>query len=106
MDAVVELTVSFQHLDALSDLEKTSARHQRNTREGREMERERQLALQQAEAKAVNVAVKSTEPEEGMPEGRSKIKEMLQELADEPWQRMKWVDHDVGVACSQDLFLR
>ncbi|KAL8760937.1 MAG: hypothetical protein Q9184_002905 [Pyrenodesmia sp. 2 TL-2023] len=94
IDAVVELTVSFQHVDALSDLEKTAARYQRDTKEARDSERERQIALQQAEAKAVHVAVKSAEPDEGMPEGRSKIKEMLQEFADEPWQRMKWTDHD------------
>lgn len=92
----MELTVSFQHVDALSDLEKTAARYQRDTREARESERERQLALQQAEAKAVHVAVKSSEPDEGMPEGRSKIKEMLQDFADEPWQRMTWTDHDVS----------
>ncbi|KAL8921236.1 MAG: hypothetical protein Q9208_005847 [Pyrenodesmia sp. 3 TL-2023] len=94
IDAVVELTVSFQHVDALSDLEKTAARYHRDTKEARDSERERQIALQQAEAKAVHVAVKSSEPDEGMPEGRSKIKEMLQEFADEPWQRMKWIDHD------------
>ncbi|KAL8906984.1 MAG: hypothetical protein Q9207_001670 [Kuettlingeria erythrocarpa] len=94
VDAIVELTVSFQHVDALSDLEKTAARYQRDTREARESERERQLALQQAEAKAVHVAVKSSEPDEGMPEGRSRIKEMLQDFDDEPWQRMTWTDHD------------
>ncbi|KAL9012769.1 MAG: hypothetical protein Q9173_002494 [Seirophora scorigena] len=94
VDAVVELTVNFQHLDALSDQEKTSARHQRNSDRGKEMESQRQVAQQKAEAKEVNVAVKSTEPEEGMPEGRSKVKAMLQDIADEPWQRMKWIDQD------------
>ncbi|KAL9022778.1 MAG: hypothetical protein Q9185_000041 [Variospora sp. 1 TL-2023] len=94
VDAVVELTVNFQHLDALSDQEKTSARHQRNSERGKEMENQRQVAQQKAEAKEVNVAVKSTEPEEGMPEGRSKVKDMLQDIADEPWQRMKWIDQD------------
>lgn len=98
VDAVVELTVNFQHLDALSDQEKTSARHQRNSDRGKEMESQRQVAQQKAEAKEVNVAVKSTEPEEGMPEGRSKVKAMLQDIADEPWQRMKWIDQDVGTA--------
>ncbi len=100
----MELTVSFQHVDALSDLEKTAARYQRDTREARESERERQLALQQAEAKAVHVAVKSSEPDEGMPEGRSKIKEMLQDFADEPWQRMTWTDHDVSASWLDDTF--
>lgn len=94
----MELTVNFQHRDALSDVDKTSALHQRNTERGKQMERDRQMAQKLAEAKDVNLTVKSTEPEEGMPEGRSKIKEMLQDIADEPWQRMKWVDQDVGAA--------
>lgn len=100
----MELTVSFQHVDALSDLEKTAARYQRDTKEARDSERERQIALQQAEAKAVHVGVKSSEPDEGMPEGRSKIKEMLQEFADEPWQRMKWTDHDVSATWRHNSF--
>ncbi|KAL9005147.1 MAG: hypothetical protein Q9188_002061 [Gyalolechia gomerana] len=90
----VELTANFQHLDALADLEKTSARHQRNTEKGKEKEKEREAA-DAAEAKAVDLTVKSTEPDEGMPEaGRSSIKEQLEDMADEPWQRLKWIDQD------------
>lgn len=98
VDAVVELTANFQHLDALADLEKTSARHQRNTEKGKEKEKERDAA-DTAEAKAVDLTVKSTEPDEGMPEaGRSSIKEQLEDMADEPWQRLKWIDQDVRTA--------
>ncbi|KAL9030214.1 MAG: hypothetical protein Q9196_001630 [Gyalolechia fulgens] len=91
VDAVVELSANFQHLDALADLEKTSARHQRNTEKGKETEKERE----EAQAKAVDLTVKSSEPDEGMPEGaRSSIKEQLEDMADEPWQRLKWIDQD------------
>lgn len=102
VDAVVELSANFQHLDALADLEKTSARHQRNTEKGKEKEKEREAA----QAKAVDLTVKSTEPEEGMPEGRSKIKELLEDMADEPWQRLKWIDQDVGAAARHCMISR
>ncbi|KAL8678014.1 MAG: hypothetical protein Q9224_007148, partial [Gallowayella concinna] len=85
VDAIVELSANFVHLDALNDLNKSAARHQRNT----------EKEDQQPEAKAVNLTVKSTEPDEDeMPGGRSQIAQLLKDMADEPWQRMEWVDHD------------
>ena len=94
VDAIVELSANFQHLDALADLEKTSVRHARSAEKSREKEKEPEAV----QAKAVDLTVKSTEPEEGMPESRSKIKELLEDMADEPWQRMDWIDQDVGAA--------
>ncbi|KAL8953151.1 MAG: hypothetical protein Q9222_000972 [Ikaeria aurantiellina] len=85
VDAIVELTANFTHLDALSDLTKSAARHQRYA------EREKE----EPEAKAVNITVKSSEPDEDeMPGGRSRIAQLLKEMAEEPWQRLKWVDQD------------
>ncbi|KAL8730693.1 MAG: hypothetical protein Q9166_003885 [cf. Caloplaca sp. 2 TL-2023] len=85
VDAIVELTANFTHLDALNDLNKSTARHQRNTEKDE----------QEPEAKSVNLTVKSTEPEDhGMPRGKSEISQLLQDMADEPWQRMQWIDHD------------
>ncbi|KAL8800830.1 MAG: hypothetical protein Q9182_004890 [Xanthomendoza sp. 2 TL-2023] len=85
VDAIVELSANFVHLDALNDLNKSAARHQRNAEKDD----------QQPEAKAVNLTVKSTEPDEDeMPGGRSQIAQLLKDMADEPWQRMEWVDHD------------
>ncbi|KAL8997617.1 MAG: hypothetical protein Q9169_003164 [Polycauliona sp. 2 TL-2023] len=85
VDAIVELSANFAHLDALHDLNKSTARHQRNA------EKEDQVP----EAKAVNLTVKSTEPDEDeMPGGRSEIAQLLKDMAEEPWQRMQWVDQD------------
>ncbi|KAI4247149.1 MAG: hypothetical protein L6R42_009697 [Xanthoria sp. 1 TBL-2021] len=84
-DAIVELSANFSHLDALHDLNKSAARHQRNA------DKEDQVP----EAKAVNLTVKSTEPDEDeMPGGRSEIAQLLKDMAEEPWQRMEWIDQD------------
>ncbi|KAL8922972.1 MAG: hypothetical protein Q9172_003350 [Xanthocarpia lactea] len=84
-DAIVELSANFAHLDALHDLNNTAARHQRNA------DKEDQVP----EAKAVNLTVKSTEPDEDeMPGGRTEIAQLLKDMAEEPWQRMQWVDQD------------
>ncbi|KAL8673950.1 MAG: hypothetical protein Q9168_001645 [Polycauliona sp. 1 TL-2023] len=85
VDAIVELSANFAHLDALHDLNKSAARHQRNS------DKDEQVP----EARAVNLTVKSTEPDEDeMPGGRSEIAQLLKEMAEEPWQRMQWVDQD------------
>ncbi|KAL8844745.1 MAG: hypothetical protein Q9176_000845 [Flavoplaca citrina] len=85
VDAIVELSANFAHLDALHDVNKSAARHQRN------VDKEDQVP----EAKAVNLTVKSTEPDEDeMPGGRSEIAQLLKDMAEEPWQRMEWVDQD------------
>ena len=87
VDAIVELTANFQHLDALADLEKTSGRSKGNADEEEP---------QEPEAKPVNVSVKSAEPDEDeMPGGRSEIAELLEDMADEPWQRLQWHDQNV-----------
>lgn len=94
VDAIVELSANFSHLDALHDLNKSAARHQRNA------DKEDQVP----EAKAVNLTVKSTEPDEDeMPGGRSEIAQLLKDMAEEPWQRMEWIDQDVGTPAVQIL---
>ncbi|CAL8578334.1 hypothetical protein XPA_004123 [Xanthoria parietina] len=85
VDAIVELSANFSHLDALHDLNKSATRHQRDA------DKEDQVP----EAKAVNLTVKSTEPDEDeMPGGRSEIAQLLKDMAEEPWQRMQWIDQD------------
>lgn len=69
-------------------MNKSAARHQRDDEEEDE----------QPEAKQVNLTAKSAEPDEDeMPGGRSEIAQLLKDMAEEPWQRMKWHDHDVRV---------
>ncbi|KAL8690778.1 MAG: hypothetical protein Q9218_003852 [Villophora microphyllina] len=91
LDGIVDLTANFVHLDALADLNKSAPRHKRNS-ENEEAEAEPEPEL---EAKAVNLTVTSADPDEDkMPGGKSEIAQYLQDMADEPWQRMKWHDHD------------
>ncbi|KAL9597139.1 MAG: hypothetical protein Q9219_005361 [cf. Caloplaca sp. 3 TL-2023] len=90
VDAIVELSANFQHLDALAELNKTAVRHQRNT----ERVLQRETENERAQPKAVDLTIKSTEPEEGMPDSRSTIKALLEDMADEPWQHLKWIDQD------------
>lgn len=94
VDAIVELSANFSHLDALHDLNKSATRHQRDP------DKEDQVP----EAKAVNLTVKSTEPDEDeMPGGRSEIAQLLKDMAEEPWQRMQWIDQDVGIPAVPDF---
>ncbi len=82
----MQLRPQFAHLDALADLERP-ARAQRAA----------ENAEEESEAKAVNMTVKSTEAEETeMSSGTSEISKILQDMREEPWQRMTWIDQDVG----------
>ncbi|KAL8737084.1 MAG: hypothetical protein Q9181_002040 [Wetmoreana brouardii] len=84
-NAIVEVSANIQHLDALHDLNKSAARHQRNAEKEDE----------EPEAKAVNLTVKSADPDEDeMPSGQSKIGQLLKEMAEETWQRLYWHDQD------------
>lgn len=86
VDAIVELSANFQHLDALHDMNKSAARHQRNAEKESE----------EPEAKAVNLTVKSAEPDEDeMPGAQTSLTQLLKEMAEEPWQRLKWHDQNV-----------
>ena len=54
---------------------------------------------QEQEARAVNMAVKSTEgSEEDMYGGMRATAKLLRDMRDEPWQRLAWVDQDVSSA--------
>ena len=49
------------------------------------------------EAKAVNMAVKSTEGNEEDMYGTMKATaKLLRDMRDEPWQRLTWIDQDVS----------
>ena len=70
------------YLDALADLQRTNTRAQRNG------------PSQEPEARAVNLAVKSTDDDE-LEVGE--IGKRLREMQEEPWQRLEWVDQDVSL---------
>ena len=76
------LQPNFLHLDAVADTEKASSRAQR----------EADNPAPESEARAVNMAAKSTDTEEL---DMSDIAKELREMQEEPWQRLEWIDEDV-----------
>ena len=91
VDAIVQLSPVPIHIDAINELARSTNRFQRNSDRNDE----------EGEAKAVNLTIKSSEPEdvEGVGE-RSGIAKMLKDIAEEPWQRLQWIDQDVRVPIS------
>ena len=90
MDALVQLRPHFGHLDALNEAKKIIFRSER-------VPDMRDNAEQEPEARAVNMAVKSTEgSEEDMYGGMKATAKLLRNMRDEPWQRLAWVDQDVS----------
>ena len=90
MDAIVQLRPQFSHLDSINEVKKTMFRSERapDIRDNVE---------QEPEARAVNMAVKSTEGnEEDMYGGMRVTAKFLRDMRDEPWQRLTWVDQDVS----------
>lgn len=53
------------------------------------------------EARAVNMAVKSTESNDDldMYGGMSETAKLLKAMRDEPWQHLAWIYQDVGGTC-------
>lgn len=49
----------------------------------------------ESEARVVNMAVKSTDTEEL---DMGQVAKQLREIEEEPWQRLEWIDEDVGIA--------
>ena len=90
MDAIVQLRPQFVHLDAINEAKKTAFRTERGPDNRDNVE-------QEPEARAVNMAVKSTEgSEEDMYGGMRATAKLLRDMRDEPWQRLAWVDQDVS----------
>ena len=87
MDAIVQLRPQFSHLDALYESKKVPRERGPDNRDHVEPE---------PEARAVNMAIKSSEgSEEDMYGGMRVTAKLLREMRDEPWQRLTWVDQDV-----------
>lgn len=90
---MVQLRPQFGHIDALNEANKTMFRSERSAVERGEENPE------EGEAKAVNMAVKSTEnnDDQNMYGGMNATSKLLRAMRDEPWQRLKWIDQDVGI---------
>ena len=83
---MVQLRPQFGHLDALADFEKPARAH-----------RAAETGEEESEAKAVNMTAKSTEAEDSeMYGGVGETLKLLKAMREEPWQRMEWVDEEVG----------
>ena len=88
LDAMVTLRPQFEHLDAIHDQQRIGARFNHADDEKKE-----------SKAEDVNMTVKDTEDDEpvdlygGMPE----TLRILREMADEPWQRLEWIDSEVSI---------
>lgn len=95
MDAIVQLRPQFSHLDSLNEAKKTMFRSERSAAERGPDNRDN--VEQEPEARAVNMAVKSTEgSEEDMYGGMRATAKLLRDMRDEPWQRLTWIDQDVS----------
>ena len=89
LDAMVQLRPIFTHLDALTDLDKSTFTDK--LRGGVEH------PPPESEAKAVNMTAKSTEIEDTDSFGdMSKTSKLLKAMREEPWQRLSWIDSEVG----------
>lgn len=95
MDAIVQLRPQFSHLDSVNEVKKTMFRSERPAAERAPDIRDN--VEQEPEARAVNMAVKSTEgSEEDMYGGMRVTARFLRDMRDEPWQRLTWIDQDVS----------
>ena len=98
---MVELRPQLNHLDAVTEPDRTAKRILR-AREAAEAKRLEEKEAQ--EAKAVNQTVKSTESKDSDEDdfygGMKKTNELLTAMRDEKWQRLEWIDQDVSNTCS------
>ncbi|MCJ1394553.1 hypothetical protein MMC18_007432 [Xylographa bjoerkii] len=81
VSAFCSLTPQFHHLDAMTDNERASNRAQR----------EAENPPVEAEARAVNMAVKSNDNEEL---DMGQVAKELRDIDEEPWQELEWIDED------------
>ena len=94
-DAFCMLQPRFHHLDAIAENEKANSR----------MQREAEHGGPEPEARAINMAVKSTGEDEL---DKSDIAKWLREVQEEKWERLEWIDEGVSVsrAPAQSCLLR
>lgn len=89
LDAMVQLRPLFTHLDALTDLDKSTVNEKLRSGVGD--------PLPETEAKAVNMTAKSTEIDDPESFGdMGKTPKLLKAMREEPWQRLSWIDSEVG----------
>lgn len=87
---MVQLRPQFNHLDALSDLDKPAL----NPRSKGGMEN----SIDEPQARAVNMTVKSTDGEETDLYGdMGETAKLLKAMREEPWQRLAWIDSEVRI---------
>lgn len=88
LDAIVQLRPQFNHLDALGDLDRTG----NNPRSKGGVE----TSIEEPQARAVNLTVKSTDVEDlDLYGDMSENAKLLKTMREEPWQRLTWVDSEV-----------
>ena len=87
MDAIVQLRPQLNHIDALNELQKSSARSGRNP----------ENKVKEDRAEDVNMVIKTTDDNENidMYGGMNVTAKLLRAMRDEPWQRLQWIDQDV-----------
>lgn len=99
---MVQLRPQFSHLDALREQDKATSRQEQAFEENVTDKSE------EKEAKAVNMAVKSSENDDEDSDLYGRMREtakLLKEMRDEPWQRLTWVDQDVSELSSLKSYI-
>lgn len=89
LNGMVMLRPQFEHLDALRVQQKFGSR---STRPDDDEKKE-------SKAEDINMTVKDTEddePQDDLYGGMAETLKILRAMADEPWQRLQWIDSEVG----------
>lgn len=90
---MVQLRPQFNHLDALSDLDKPALNPR--SKSGTEN------SIDEPQARAVNMTVKSTDGDETDLHGdMGETAKLLKAMREEPWQRLDWIDSEVLLMCT------
>lgn len=87
---MVMLRPQFEHLDALRVQQRIGSRSARPDEDNKKESR----------AEDVNMTVKDTEddePQDDLYGGMAETLKTLRAMAEEPWQRLSWVDSEVSV---------
>ena len=85
------LRPQFEHLDALRLQQSPGVRSSRHDAEDK----------RESKAEDVNMTVKDTEddePQDDLYGGMAETLKILRTMADEPWQRLQWVDSGVSLS--------
>ena len=93
LDGMVMLRPQFEHLDAFRVQQKMGPRSTRLDDDDKK----------EIKAEDVNMTVKDTEddePQDDLYGGMAETLKSLRAMADEPWQRLEWVDSEVSISSS------